>query len=267
MAEISAKLVKDLRDKSGAGMMACKKALVEANGDIEGAIDYLRKAGATKAAKKSGRATKEGLIAARIENGVAVMVELVCETDFVAKNTTFRDYLDALTQKVLSDYTEDGDLTAQVAEAEKGAITDLVANIGENMQIRRVARWQSTGSFGSYMHMGGKIGVLVQTEGEVGEDMLNDLGMHIAAFSPKYIVPSNVPAETIAKEKEIAEAQVQGKPANIMEKIVGGKIDKWYSEVCLMRQPWIRDDKSCLEKVAPKLTVGRFLRWVVGEEI
>ncbi len=267
MAEITAKMVKDLREKTGAGMMDCKKALAAANGDIEGAMENLRKAGVAKAEKKSSRTAKEGVIACRIEDGVAILAEVVCETDFVARNEKFQALVDGVIAHAYSDYDVDGDITAQVSEQKKDELTALVASIGENMQIRRVTRWKSDGQFASYMHMGGKIGVLVDVAGEADEAMKADIGMHIAAFNPTYVRPEEVPESVLAKEREIAAAQVVGRPENMIEKIVSGKVSKWYSEVCLVKQPWIRDDKSCLEKVAPKLTVRRFLRWQVGEEL
>jgi elongation factor Ts len=144
----------------------------------------------------------------------------------------------------------------------------LVGAIGENIQVRRAARWQTAGGvLASYIHMGGKIGVLAEVEGEAAPALLNDICMHVAAFSPRYVAPGDVPASVLEKEKEIAAAQVVGKPANVVEKIVVGKISKWYSEVCLTRQPWLRDDKSVLEKVAPGVKVRRFLRWQIGEEL
>ena len=135
------------------------------------------------------------------------------------------------------------------------------------MQVRRVARWKIAGTCSSYLHMGGKIGVLAEVEGPADDELLHDLCLHIAAFSPRFIGPADVPADLLAKEREIAEAQVVGKPANIVDKIVSGKINKWYTEVCLTQQPWVKDDKQCFAKIAPKVTVKRFLRWQVGEEI
>ena len=135
------------------------------------------------------------------------------------------------------------------------------------MQLRRATRWESNGTCGSYLHMGGRIGVMVDVEGDASEETLNDICMHIAAFKPDYVSPEDIPAEVITKEKEIAEGQVAGKPPEIMEKIVTGKINKWYNEVCLNKQPWIRDDKMSVEKANSGLTIKRFLRWEIGEEI
>ncbi len=266
MADISAKTVKELREKTGVGMMECKKALEATNGDMEAAIEELRKAGVAKAEKKAHRTAKEGRVVAKIDNGVAVLAEVLCETDFVAKTDDFQVFADQVVA-VATAQDADGCVTEAVAEATKDELTALIGKIGENMQVRRVARWAATGTCSSYLHMGGKIGVLIEVDGEATEDLLHDICLHIAAFAPRYIVPADVPADLLAKEREIAEAQVVGKPANIIDKIVMGKISKWYTEVCLTQQPWVKDDKQCLAKIAPKLTVKRFLRWQIGEEI
>lgn len=268
MANITAALVKELRDKTDAGMMDCKKALAETNGDMAAAIEYLRKTGVTKAEKRSGKTVKEGKIFALVEGNAAVMAEVLSETDFVAKNDKFNDYVKAATGRILKATAgSDGDVSAKAQELEKENLVNLIAVIGENMQIRRAARFETSGKIGSYLHLGGKIGVMVDVEGEATPELLNDICMHIAAFKPSYVRPEEVPAEAVAKEKEIASAQITGKPANIVEKIVVGKIQKWYSDICLVKQPWIRDDKSTLEKAAPKLKVKRFIRWEVGQEL
>ncbi len=266
MTTITAQMVKQLRDKTDAGMMACKKALVESGGDMEKAVEHLRKAGMAKAAKKAGRAANQGLIVSHIGDGVGVLAEVLCETDFVAKNEKFREFADAVAKRVAEDCTGDGDVSESVAAAEKANLTEMIATIGENMQIRRVCRWETGGELASYLHMGGKIGVLIDASGG-GSELLTDACMHIAAFSPQFVTPEDVPEDVIAKEKEIAAAQVAGKPANIIDKIVMGKLNKWYTETCLMRQPWLRDDKKNLAKVAPEVTVSRFARWQIGEEL
>ncbi len=268
MADINPQMVKDLRDKTGAGMMDCKKALAEANGNLEEAIDILRKSGIAKAAKKSSRTAKEGTVAALIKDGVAVMAEVVCETDFAARVDKFRDYAQGLTARVAANFTDNGDVSEKVIAAEAGAIGELVGKIGENIQVRRAVRWVASAdsAFAFYLHMGGKIGVLVEAAGSKDEELLHDVCMHVAAFSPSFISPKDVPADKVAREKEIAAAQVVGKPAEMIDKIVQGKLQKWYKEVCLFEQPWIRDDKSSLAKVAPKLQIRRLVRWQVGEE-
>ncbi len=267
MANITADMVKDLRDKTGAGMMDCKRALAEAGGDIEKAIENLRKSGIAKAEKKSGRATKEGKIMSLVDGGKGVMIEVLCETDFVAKNEKFLEFVKGICQRALA-AGGNGDVSEKVQEAEKENLVSMIATIGENMQIRRAARWESAGCVSSYLHMGGRIGILVDAEGDCSDKaFMSDVCMHIAAFKPQFVDSGVIPADVIEKEKEIATAQVQGKPAQVVEKIVSGKINKWFSEVCLMKQPWIKDDKSCLEKVKAGLKVKRFLRWEVGEEI
>jgi elongation factor Ts len=262
--EISAQMVNELRAKTGAGMMDCKKALAKVDGNMENAIDELRKSGIAKAATKADRAVKDGLVIAIIQDKVAVQVEVLCETDFVAKTDKFRAFATSVAEQAIT-MAADGDVTAALVEAYKGKLSEMIATIGENMQIRRAVRWTTaTGRFTSYSHMGGKLGVLVEVDGEGDNALLADIGMHIAAFNPSYIVPAEIPADVIAREQEVAAGQVVGKPANIVENIVKGKINKWYSDVCLMKQPWLRDDKSCLEKVAPKLKVKRFARWQLG---
>lgn len=267
MATISAKMVKDLRDKTGAGMMDCKKALVDADGDMDAALENLRKAGIAKAAKKASRTAKEGLIIIKIGDGAASAVEALCETDFVAKNEKFLDFGNRVAETALAMDT-DGDVSEAVNAQFKDELTEMVARIGENQQLRRAIRWANPDArYGSYLHMGGKIGVLVEVEGEADETLLTDICMHIAAFNPQFITEDQIAPETLEKEKEIARAQMAGKPPEIIEKIILGKINKWYSEVCLMKQPWLRDDKSCLAKIAKGITVKRFIRWAVGEDL
>lgn len=261
---ITAKMVSELREKTGAGMMECKKALVEAEGNLENALDVLRKAGIAKAEKKASREVKDGLVVAIVKGNCAAQVEVLCETDFVAKTDKFRDFVNSVAEKALT-IDADGDITGTIQEALKEVMTDMIAKIGENMQVRRAIRWTSAnGQFGVYSHANGKIGVLVEAEGEVTPELLSDICMHITAFNPTYITSDEIPVEAINHEKEIAAGQVAGKPANIIDGIVKGKINKWFSEVCLMNQPWLRDDKSTLAKVAPKMKINRFVRWELG---
>ncbi|MFA6103351.1 MAG: translation elongation factor Ts [Victivallaceae bacterium] len=263
---ITAEMVKELRDKTGAGMMDCKKALTEADGDLEKAIDNLRKSGIAKAEKKSGRTTKEGKIISCIKGNKGAMVEVLCETDFVASNEKFKNYISAIVERTLN-VDGDGCVSEKVQEIEKDGLVTMVATIGENMQIRRAAKWETAGRIASYLHMGGRIGVMIDVEGETDDAFLNDICMHIAAFRPTYICSKCIPEDVIKREQEIAAAQVVGKPENIVAKIVEGKINKWYSDVCLVNQPWIKDDKSSIAKLKPNLKVKRFVRWEVGEEI
>lgn len=268
---ISAKMVKELRDKTGAGMVDCQKALKAANGDVELAIENLRKAGIAKAEKKSGRAATQGKVWTSISDKDAAIVELLIETDFAAKTPKFSDFV----QVVANDAREldaEGDVTAQINEKDAAAITNNIAIIGENMQLRRAIRWTTDGSskFAGYHHMDGRVSVLVEVEGEDDAETLNDICLHVAAFNPPYIQPSDIPAEVIQKEKEIAAAadpKLAGKSAEMLEKILAGKINRYYSEKCLMNQPWIRDDKTTLAKIKPNLKVKRIVRWSVGEEI
>ena len=274
MATITAAMVKELRDKTDAGMMDCKKALTETNGDMEAAVEYLRKAGITKAEKRAERQTKEGRVCIAVEGNKAVMIEVLSETDFVAKNEKFGDYVKAAAGRILAATSGDGDITAKAQELEATNLKELSGVIGENMQLRRAVRVESVGKIGSYIHFGDKVGVIVDVEGEIPESVtVEDICLHVTAFKPLFVCSCAVPADAVNKEKEIALAQLDndpkmaGKPAEMKEKIVMGKIGKWYKEVCLIEQPWIRDDKTSLAKIAPKMTVKRFIRWEVGQEI
>ena len=271
MAAITAKMVSELREKTGAGMMDCKKALVAADGDMELAIENLRKSGVAKAEKKSGRATEQGKVWTKISGNEAAIVEMLCETDFAAKTPKFGALVDAMLDGALK-IAADGDVAAAVNEQESAIITSHIATIGENMSLRRAQKWQaSNGScFASYHHMDGKVSVMVEVEGENDPAFLNDLCLHIAAFSPKYISCDDVPADVIAKEKEIAAAadpKLAGKPAEMLDKILAGKIKRFFSENCLEDQAWVKDDKTSLKKLKPAVKVKRFVRWAIGEEL
>lgn len=263
---ITADIVKSLRDKTGAGMMDCKRALVEANGDMEKAIEVLRKNGVAKAEKKSGRATNQGKIAAIVRDGKAAIVEVLCETDFAAETDKFKELVAAVAEAAVSAKGE-GCVTEEVTEACKALMTEKIATIGENMQIRRAAKWDCKGIADCYLHGGGRVGVMVEVENDNDPAIMHELCLHIAAFKPSYICADCISAEKIESEKEIAKAQLAGKPANIIDKIVEGKINKWYSEVCLVNQPWISDDKTSFAKLKPNAKVTRFFRWEVGEDL
>lgn len=263
---ITAEMVKKLRDKTGAGMMECKRALEGANGDAEVAIDNLRKSGILKAEKKASRATKEGKVETLVTIDKAAMVEILCETDFVCKTDKFQDFVKSVVAKAIT-IKADGNLSEELNEQEKENLTGMIAIIGENMQIRRAINWKLTGKAASYLHGGGRIGVMVEVENLDDETILNDLCMHIAAFNPSYICEKCISEGTVKHEREIAAAQLVGKPANMIEKIIDGKINKWFSEVCLINQPWIRDDKTTFKKQFPNANVKRFVRWEVGEEL
>ena len=263
MAEVTAKMVKELREMTGAGMMECKKALVAAEGDIQLAIDELRKAGVKKAAKKADRETNEGRIVALTEGNKGALVELLCETDFVSGSDKFKEYAADFAKRAF-EFDAEGDITAAFNEAEQDNLNEVTLIVSEKTVLNRVARWESAGKIGAYVHGNGRIGVMVDVEGEIDDETLSDLCMHIAAFAPQYTSPEDVDAEFVAKELEIAKAQLGDKPANIMENILKGKEAKLYKDVCLTKQPWIKDDKSSFEKVAPNATIKRFVRWQLG---
>ena len=266
---ITAKMVQDLREKTGAGMMDCKKALVAAGGDEELAIENLRKSGVAKAEKKSGRSTNQGKVLTAIDGKKAAIVEVLCETDFAAKTDKFMNMVNKFAVNTLA-LPGNGDISAAVQEAEKAELTAAIGVIGENMQIRRAEKWEGGSRYISYHHDGGRVSVLVEVEGEDDPAILNDICLHIAAFRPRYITEKDVPADVVAKEKEIAaeaDPKLKGKPAQMLEKILSGKIHKFFTEVCLMDQPWVRDDKTCLSKLRPNCKVTRFVRWEVGEEL
>ena len=265
MAEITASLVKELRDRTGAGMMECKKALVEANGDIELAIDNMRKSGQAKAAKKAGRVAAEGVILARVKPGFGVLVEMNCETDFVAKDAGFL----GLAAEVADYAAENKGVTIDALAAqfeEKRAA--LVAKIGENMTIRRV-QFLEGGQIGSYLH-GAKIGVLVAGN-NADDELLKKVAMHVAASRPDYVNPSDVPAEVVAHEREIQVdiAMQSGKPRDIAEKMVEGRMKKFTGEVSLTGQPFVMDPSQSVGDFLKShgAEVVNFIRLEVGEGI
>lgn len=248
---ISASMVKDLREKTGAGMMDCKKALTETNGDMEKAIEYLREKGITKAAKKSSRIAAEGLVLAYVseDNKVGAAVEVNSETDFVAKNEEFRTFVQALAKQVALNNPADVDALLNeeyIEEAGKKVsevLTDKVAKIGENMNIRRFVRFETTdGLVESYIHGNGKIAVLVNMK-NADTELAKDICMQVAAARPEFLDEASVPAERLAKEMEILKAQAmnEGKPEAIAEKVVQGRIGKFYSEICLVDQEFVKN--------------------------
>ena len=248
---ISASMVKDLREKTGAGMMDCKKALTETNGDMEKAIEYLREKGITKAAKKSSRIAAEGLVLAYVseDNKIGAAVEVNSETDFVAKNDEFRTFVQALAKQVALNNPADVEALLNeeyIEEAGKKVsevLTDKVAKIGENMNIRRFVRFETTeGLVESYIHGNGKIAVLVKME-NADTELAKDICMQVAAARPEFLDEASVPAERLAKEMEILKAQAmnEGKPEAIAEKVVQGRIGKFYSEICLVDQEFVKN--------------------------
>jgi elongation factor Ts len=271
--EITASLVKELRDRSGAGMMECKKALTENGGDVEAAIEWLRKQGLAKADKKASRIAAEGRIVVAADGTRAVMVEINSETDFVAKDENFIAFSDAVSQVALTGGAASVEALLAAAMPTGGTVEEarqaLVAKCGENVQVRRMVAVATTGRIATYVH-GGRIGVVVEIEG--GNDELGrGIAMHVAAMNPAYLSPEQVPAEIVAREKDIALAQVKdsGKPAEVLEKMISGKVRKTLSEMCLTGQPYVIDPnvtvEEALRKAGAKL-LG-FHRLAVGEGI
>jgi len=271
---VTAAMVKELRERTGAGMMECKKALVGTNGDVEAAVEELRKSGLAQADKKSGRIAAEGKIALAVaENGKeAVMVEVNCETDFVAKDANFLAFADAVAVNALNE--SPADVEALMTTTSNGSTLEearqaLVSKIGENIQVRRFIRADTDGTLGAYLH-GGKIGVLVNLDGG-DEELARDLAMHIAALNPEFVSADDVPAEVVAHEKEIliAQAASSGKPAEIIEKMVTGRLRKHLSGITLHGQPFVKDGDVTVEKLLQQksASVNAFDRLAVGEGI
>ena len=271
MAEITASQVKELRERTGAGMMECKKALTENNGDIEAAADWLRKTGLAKADKKASRIAAEGRIVASQAEGKAVLVEINSETDFVAKDGNFLAFTDAVGQAALGANDVDALKATKLPSGEtvEEARAAVISKVGENVQVRRVARVDSSNTVAAYVH-GGRIGVIVELKGGNAE-LARGLAMHVAAMNPPYISPAHVPADFIEREKEIALAQVKdtGKPQEILEKMIAGKIAKTVNEICLTGQAYVLDTNQTVEQAlkAAGAEVVTFVRLAVGEGI
>ena len=271
--EITASLVKELRERSGAGMMECKKALSEKGGDIEAAMEHLRVTGLAKADKKPDRVAAEGRVVLAQDTGKAVLVEVNSETDFVAKDENFLAFTAEVAKTALASGAQDVEALKNAATSYGKTVEEgrqwLVSKVGENIQVRRMARIDSAHNVGAYVH-GGKIGVLVELKGGDVE-LARGLAMHIAAMNPPYISPDQVPAEIVQKEKDIALAQVKdtGKPAEILEKMIGGKVNKALSDICLTGQAYVLDTNSTVDAVLKKAgaQVLGFTRLAVGEGI
>ena len=275
--EITAARVKELRERTGSGMMECKKALIDAHGDIDAAAELLRKSGAAKADKKAGRIAAEGSIATAIsqDGKQAVMVEVNCETDFVAKDANFTRFAEAVAARALEHAPADLETLMGLPLQAGGSTTlntarqELVAKIGENVNVRRFVRFQTAHRLGVYLH-GHRIGVLVELRG--GDDALaKDIAMHVAASKPQYLNGMDVPAEVLAKEREILAAQSagSGKPPEIIAKMVDGRIKKFLAEITLLGQPFVKDPERTVEKLLKQggAEVLRFQRFEVGEGI
>ena len=273
--EITASMVKELRERSGAGMMECKKALSENQGNLETSIEWLRKQGLAKADKKASRVAAEGRIALAQDGGSAVLVEVNSETDFVAKDENFVKFADEVARTALANGAQDVEALKATKTSHGPSVEEgrqwLVAKVGENVQIRRLVRVDGGSRVGAYVH-GGRIGVLVDMKGG-SDDLARGVAMHIAAMNPPYVSPDHVPAEIVAKEKEIALAQMtdkdKAKPAEIQEKMIGGKIRKTLAEMSLTGQPYVLDTNATVEAVLKRegAEVRAFHRIAVGEGI
>jgi elongation factor Ts len=296
MAKISMELVKQLREMTGAGMLDCKKALEEAGGDIEKAKEILRKKGLAKAAKKASRETKEGLVVAVGDNKKGVLLEINCETDFVARNDLFQSYAKQIAELVAKEDKFKNVGLGDVEELKKTKIEpgkdvdtfvkEAIAKIGENIQIKRFARFDADSDnklIATYIHPPGKIGAMVEVECEPADlcqkpevqQLVKDILLQIAAMRPEYLAVEDIPQEVIAKEKEIymEQARQEGKPEHILERIAEGKLKKFYQEKVLLEQPFIKEDKKSIKKLIDevskqaggKVKVTRFVRFELGQ--
>ncbi len=273
---ISAKLVKELRDKTGAGMMDCKKALVETDGDLDKAIDYLRENGIAKAAKKADRIAAEGAVYITSEGNEAVIVEINSETDFVARNEAFQDLVKKIASHILA--TKPADVEALYnSELDGETVTSImnnaVATIGEKLNIRRFAVETKTDNdaFGQYMHMGGRIGVLTVVEGTTDETIAKDVAMHAAALNPKYVSRDQVDQAELDHEREVLRQQAlnEGKPEKIVDKMVEGRVRKYLEEICIVDQPFVKDSDQTVQQYldSKKASIRSFVRYELGEGI
>ncbi len=278
MADITAAQVKELRDATNVSMMECKKALVKTGGDKEKAMILLREQGLAIAGKRAEKSANQGLVAAEVLDGgkVGVMIEVNCETDFVARNENFQQFVGGLLTKA-RDYA-DGEL----AEAVQDELADQIAAIGENMKVRRNVRYtlQGPGTIASYIHLGGKIGILLEVGCEQDatlekpefKELVKDITLHIAASNPNYLDRSEVPPDVLEAERSIFAKQAEGKPANIVEKIVDGKIEKFYGQICLREQPFVKDADHTVQQLldttgkalGDTLSIRRFARYQIG---
>lgn len=276
MAEITAQIVKDLREATGCGMMDCKKALVECDGDMDKAAEYLREKGLAKAAKKASRIAAEGTVKMLVEGNVGVIVEVNAETDFVAKNADFQEFVENVAKVIAKENPASVEELLTKSYPAGGtvgdALTNKIAVIGENMNIRRFERVE--GTIATYDHDNGRIGVMVVLDAPASDEaqaMGHNICMHIAMYNPKYVAIENVPAEVVEHEKEVLTAQAmnEGKPKEIAEKMVNGRIRKFYGEVCLNEQAYIMDEDitvaKYIENTLPGAKVAKFMRYEKGE--
>jgi len=272
---ITAKLVKELRDKTGAGMMDCKKALVETDGNLEEAVTWLREKGISKAAKKQDRIAAEGLCQYAIDGNIAIMLELNSETDFVAKNDKYLSLLNDIANALIvakPANTEEALEVMMNGKTIQEALVEATFTIGEKLTLRRVTKIEKTDSqvFGAYSHSGGRIIVISILEGE-DEEVAKDIAMHVAAINPSYLDQSQIPEEELEKEKEILkqEALNEGKPEAIVEKMVIGRLNKYLKDICLVNQPFVKDGDITVEKYVKgkNMQIVSFTRLAVGEGI
>ncbi|MBF0708442.1 MULTISPECIES: translation elongation factor Ts [Bacillaceae] len=272
---VTAQMVKELRAQTGAGMMDCKKALTENDGDMDKAIDWLREKGISKAAKKADRVAAEGLATIAVEGNKAVIAEINSETDFVSKNESFISLINDISHHLLKTNPESVDAALE-SKMENGQtvtefLNDKIAKIGEKISLRRFQIIEKTDAdaFGAYLHMGGRIGVLTLLEGTTDEEVAKDVAMHTAAVNPRFVSRDAVPAEEVEREREVLKQQAlnEGKPEKIVEKMVEGRINKFFEEISLVDQPFVKDtDQKVGKYVESKgATVKGFIRYEVGE--
>ena len=271
---ITASLVKELRERTGSGMMECKKALVETDGDIEAAAELMRKSGAAKADKKAGRVAADGAVKALVSDDgkSAVILEINSETDFVAKDDNFQAFADDVLATVAQQKPASVEALSAMTMANGQSVEEarqaLIAKVGENIQVHRFEMIESENSIASYLH-GARIGVLVDSSADA--DLARDIAMHIAAANPQFVDRDAVPAEFVEKEKSIliAQAESSGKPAEIIEKMIQGRLDKFLAEVTLLGQPFVKDPEQKIEKLlaTASASVAGFVRYEVGEGI
>ncbi len=275
---ITTSMIKELRDATSMGINDCKKALEETGGDFDAAVKILREKGAAVATKRASKEANEGMIASNVssDSRQGALIEVNCETDFVTRNEAFQAFVEELRQDALNHETD------QMAEDVKEKVEAVMASIGEKIQFRRNVKWtvEGTGAITSYIHMGGKVGVLVEVGCENAESINNpvfqelskDLTLHVAAAAPQYLNRDEVPAALVEEEKEIARKQLEGKPENIMENILKGKINKFYSQICFIEQGFVKEEKISItdllaekgKEIGDTLTVKRYVRYQLG---
>jgi len=257
-----------LREKTGVGVMDCKKALIEADGDMDKAVELLREKGKATSEKRAGKIASQGIVDTYINGNIGVIVEVNCESDFVARGEQYKEYVAKVAKYIAENDVADVEaLSAAMADV----TSEYVAKIGEKIAIRRFVKYVANGTqLSSYIHMGGAIGVLVETK-DASEEVAHDVALQIAAAAPSYVTPDEVPADAVAKEKEILLAQAMNdeknanKPKEILEKMIQGKIGKFYKEICLLEQPFVKDQGVAVKSILNGATVVKFTRLVMGE--